>query len=161
MCDLEKNSAQAELLVKIAHEAINKAKNDVAILAVLDAAIEAESPMMETVEVRDMSSAEKVRFQTDGVSLARTGHALAAARTSVELRSLAEISDEIDQLLLLTDEQDFDTLALRKLKRALLRKHLEQVRDEILMIHTAIQAELKHGYCECSRYLGLPLRLRY
>ena len=162
MCETDKSSALPELLIKVAHEAINKAKNDAAIRALLDSAIKAESPMTETVAVRDMSSVEKVRFQTAGSSLARAGSALAVARTSVELRSLLEIGDEIDHLLLLTDEQDFDTLALRKLKRALLRKHLEQVRDEILMIHRAIQAELKHGYCEqCCGYIGLPLRLRY
>ena len=55
-----------------------------------------------------------------------------------------------DKLLLLTDEQDSDSLALRKLKRALTRKQLVQVREEIATLQKAVQVEMGEDYWRWS-----------
>lgn len=157
---------EAELIQKMAKDAISKAKNDLAIRMALDAAVQAEFPTAETEEVVDKPLVDSMHFQIDGVSVGQIGSALASSQTSVELRSLVEIASEIEQLLLLTDEQELDTLALRKLKRALTRKHLAQVRDEILMMDKAIAREMGEEYWRLcweywSRTAKLPLRLQY
>ena len=80
----------------------------------------------------------------------KLGLALTSVQKNAGLRSLLEIADEIDQLLLLTDEQDSDSLALRKLKRALTRKQLVQVREEIATLQKAVQAEMGEDYWRWS-----------
>ena len=104
----------------------------------------------QTAEVGDKPSATPTPLMVGFVPVDKLGLALTSVQKNAGLRSLLEIADEIDQLLLLTDEQDSDSLALRKLKRALTRKQLVQVREEIATLQKAVQAEMGEDYWRWS-----------
>lgn len=96
----------------------------------------------QTVAVGDMSSAIPVQQMGGSVRASKQENVLIYAQKNAGLRSLLEIADEIGLLLTLTEEQDSDSLALRKLKRALTRKQLIQVREEVATLHKAAIAEM-------------------
>jgi hypothetical protein len=98
-----------------------------------------ESQNFQTVEAGDKSSAIPGRLMVDWIPADRLGQSLAYVQKTAGLRSLEEIADEIGLLLTLTDEQDSDSLALRKLKRALIRKQLIQVQAEVATLHKAVR----------------------
>jgi hypothetical protein len=107
---------------------------------------QAEFQNPQTAEVGDKPSATPTPLMVGFVPADKIGLALTSVQKNAGLRSLLEIADEIDQLLLLTDEQDSDSLALRKLKRALTRKQLVQVREEIATLQKAVQVEMGEDY---------------
>ena len=111
---------------------------------------QAEFQNPQTAEVGDKPSATPTPLMVGFVPADKLGLALTSGQKNAGLRSLLEIADEIDQLLLLTDEQDSDSLALRKLKRALTRKQLVQVREEIATLQKAVQAEMGEDYWRWS-----------
>ena len=98
-----------------------------------------ESQNFQTVEAGDKSSIIEERLMVDWIPADRLGQSLAYVQKTAGLRSLEEIADEIGLLLTLTDEQDSDSLALRKLKRALIRKQLIQVQAEVATLHKAVR----------------------
>ena len=69
----------------------------------------------QTAEVGGKPSTTPMPLMVGFVPADKLGLALTSVQKNAGLRSLLEIADEIDQLLLLTDEQDSDSLALRKL----------------------------------------------
>ena len=110
--------------------------------------VEFQNP--QTAEVGGKPSTTPMPLMVGFVPADKLGPALTSVQKNAGLRSLLEIADEIDQLLLLTDEQDSDSLALRKLKRALIRKHLVQVLEEISTLQKAVQAEMGEDYWRWS-----------
>lgn len=106
--------------------------------------VEFQNP--QTAEVGGKPSTTPMPLMVGFVPADKLGLALTSVQKNAGLRSLLEIADEIDQLLLLTDEQDSDSLALRKLKRALTRKQLVQVREEIATLQKAVQVEMGEDY---------------
>lgn len=111
-----------------------------------DQSKQAEFQNPQTAEVGGKPSTTPMPLMVGFVPEDKLGLALTSVQKNAGLRSLLEIADEIDQLLLLTDEQDSDSLALRKLKRALTRKQLVQVREEIAMLQKAVQVEMGEDY---------------
>lgn len=102
----------------------------------------AQSPMYQTEVVVDMSSATPTQLMCDSFPTGKQENVLIYAQKNAGLRSLLEIADEIDLLLTLTEEMDSDSLALRKLKRALTRKQLIQVGEEVAKLHKVAIAEM-------------------
>ncbi len=98
-----------------------------------------ESQNFQTVEAGDKSSIIEERLMVDWIPADRLGQSLAYVQKTAGLRSLEEIADEIGYLLTLTDEQDSDSLALKKLKRALTRRQLIQVQAEVATLHKAVR----------------------
>ena len=115
-----------------------------------DLSKQAEFQNPQTAEVVGKPSTTPMPLMVGFVPADKLGLALTSVQKNAGLRSLLEIADEIDQLLLLTDEQDSDLLALRKLKRALTRKQLVQVREEIATLQKAVQAEMGEDYWRWS-----------
>lgn len=111
-----------------------------------DLSKQAEFQNPQTAEVGGKPSTTPMPLMVGFVPADKLGLALTSVQKNAGLRSLLEIVDEIDQLLLLTDEQDSDSLALRKLKRALTRKQLVQVREEIATLQKAVQVEMGEDY---------------
>ncbi|GAA7509398.1 hypothetical protein JP0009_17440 [Helicobacter pylori] len=111
---------------------------------------QAEFQNQQTEEVVGKPSAMTTPLMVGFLPANKLGLALTSVQKNVGLRSLLEIADEIDQLLLLTDEQNSDSLALRKLKRALTRKQLVQVREEIATLQKAVQVEMGNDYWRWS-----------
>lgn len=111
-----------------------------------DQSKQAEFQNPKTAEVGGKPSTTPMPLMVGFVPADKLGLALTSVQKNAGLRSLLEIADEIDQLLLLTDEQDSDSLALRKLKRALTRKQLVQVREEIATLQKAVQVEMGEDY---------------
>lgn len=101
-----------------------------------------QSQNSQTVAVGDMFSAIPEQPMGDSVRAGKQESVLIYAQKTAGLRSLLEIADEIDLLLTLTEEQDSDSLALRKLKRALTRRQLIQVREEVATLHKVAIAEM-------------------
>ena len=106
--------------------------------------VEFQNP--QTAEVGGKPSATPTPLMVGCIPADKLRLALTSVQKNAGPRSLLEIADEIDQLLLLTDEQDSDSLALRKLKRALTRKQLVQVREEIATLQKAVQVEMGEDY---------------
>ena len=98
-----------------------------------------QSPNFQIAEADDKSSIIQGRLMVDWIPADRLGQALVYVQKSAGLRSLEEIADEIGLLLTLTAEQDSDSLALKKLKRALTRKQLIQVQAEVATLHKAVR----------------------
>ena len=115
-----------------------------------DQSKQAEFQNPQTAEVGGKPSTTPMPLMVGFVPADKLGLALTSVQKNAGLRSLLEIADEIDQLLLLTDEQDSDSLALRKLKRALTRKQLVQVREEIATLQKAVQVDMGEDYWRWS-----------
>lgn len=111
-----------------------------------DQSKQAEFQNPQTAEVGGKPSTTLTPLMVGFVPTDKLELALTSVQKNAGIRSLLEIADEIDQLLLLTDEQDSDSLALRKLKRALTRKQLVQVREEIATLQKAVQVEMGEDY---------------
>lgn len=120
-------------------KARDKAQNDCTNPMEFESVGLGQSQNSQTVGVGDKSSAIPGRLMVDWIPADRLGQSLAYVQKTAGLRSLEEIADEIGLLLTLTDEQDSDSLALRKLKRALIRKQLIQVQAEVATLHKAVR----------------------
>ena len=120
-------------------KARDKAQNDCTNLQEFESDGLGQSQNSQTAEADGKSSIIQGRLMVDWIPADRLGQSLAYVQKTAGLRSLEEIADEIGYLLTLTDEQDSDSLALRKLKQALTRKQLIQVQAEVATLHKAVR----------------------
>lgn len=120
-------------------KAIDKAQNDCTNPMEFESVGLGQSQNSQTAEADGKSSIIQGRLMVDWIPADRLGQSLAYVQKNAGLRSLLEIADEIGYLLTLTEEQDSDSLALRKLKRALIRKQLIQVQAEVATLHKAVR----------------------
>lgn len=87
-----------------------------------DQSKQAEFQNPQTAEVGGKPSTTPMPLMVGFVPADKLGLALTSVQKNAGLRSLLEIADEIDQLLLLTDEQDFGLTCIAEIKASIDKK---------------------------------------